>query len=454
MVQVGALQGIDSSALSAANSRLQLLQNIAIQKEENKRQRERNIFGLAESAVYPGAMLLRDSLERKDKKKQAAKEAELISQRNAGILDIYGMAEGLAPVDSMSQSGASEPVQNPDGTFSLNAKTEPLTIEQGIFQKAHQLNAQGLLDKEDIDKIATIGRYDTKSKNDFLTYLDNKATYDVSEGSPNSGANTRRVKEADLKLTGAGLDNQYRESQIAQNKADAEAGTNLGLDRFKGLETSEKVTGDRQSFEKLRDKNKSEKITGLFEKEQAAREVLTVFNEMDAILKRNPGIDFRSLGTSRTLASVGLINNPDAIRYITLKNQAQAMGQAAAVAEQGRMASDADVKVKQKTFAKAFDDPKVFEDFKNQFSTTALKKILDDAVLTGQSQTFNQLLPLYEKAVNKKYSYGAFESFKGESSKATPSPTVSGKASNSRNYATYNPKNLNTLEEEDYFNSL
>lgn len=431
MVQVGALQGIDSSALSAANSRLQLLQNIAIQEQQNKRQREKNVFDLAQSAVYPGAILLRDSLERKAKGKQARQEAALTSERNAGILDIYGMAEGLTPVDERGTGMASEPVQNPDGTFSLNARTEPLSIEQAIFQKAYELNRQGLLDKEDIDKIATIGRYDTKSKNDFLTYLDNKANYDVLEGSPNSGANTRRVKEADLKLTGSDLDNQYKESQIAKNKADAEAGasTNLGLDRFKGLEISEKVAGDRQSFDKLRDKDKSEKITGLFEKEQAAREVLTVFNEMDAILKRNPGVDFRLLGTSRTLASLGLIDNPDAIRYITLKNQAQAMGQAAAVAEQGRMASDADVKVKQKTFAKAFDDPKVFEDFKNQFSNTALKKILDDAVLTGQSQTFNQFLPLYEKAINKKYSYGAFESFGGKSSKATSSPTVSGKTS-------------------------
>lgn len=431
MVQVGALQGIDSSALSAANSRLQLLQNIAIQEQQNKRQREKNVFDLAQSAVYPGAILLRDSLERKAKGKQARQEAALTSERNAGILDIYGIAEGLTPVDERGTGMASEPVQNPDGTFSLNARTEPLSIEQAIFQKAYELNKRGLLNKEYLDQIVSIGRYDTKSKNDLLTYMEKKANYDVLEGSPNSGANTRRVKEADLKLTGSDLDNQYKESQIAKNKADAEAGasTNLGLDRFKGLENSEKVAGDRQSFDKLRDKDKSEKITGLFEKEQAAREVLTVFNEMDAILKRNPGIDFRSLGTSRTLASLGLIDNPDAIRYITLKNQAQAMGQAAAVAEQGRMASDADVKVKQKTFAKAFDDPKVFEDFRNQFSNTALKKILDDAVLTGQSQTFNQFLPLYEKAVNKKYSYGAFESFGGKSSKATSSPTVSGKTS-------------------------
>ena len=427
MVQVGALQGIDSSALSAANSRLQLLQNIAIQEQQNKRQREKNVFDLAQSAVYPGAILLRDSLERKAKGKQAKQEAALTSERNAGILDIYGMAEGLTPVDERGTGMASEPIQNPDGTFSLNAKTEPLSTEQAIFQKAHELNRQGLLDKEDIDKIATIGRYDTKSKNDFLTYLDNKANYDVSEGSPNSGANTRRVKEADLKLTGSGLDNQYKESQIAKNKADAEAGTNLGLDRFKGLETSEKVTGDRQSFERLRDKDKSEKITDLFQKEQAARQVLTVFNEMDAILKRNPGIVFRTVGTSRTLAAAGQIDDPDAIRYITLKSQAEAMGLEAATAEQGRMASDKDVEIKKATFAKAFDDPKVFEDFKNQFANTALKKILDDAVLTGQSQTFNQLLPLYEKAVNKKYSYGAFESFGGESSKARPSPTVSGK---------------------------
>ena len=427
MVQVGALQGIDSSALSAANSRLQLLQNIAIQEQQNKRQREKNVFDLAQSAVYPGAILLRDSLERKAKGKQAKQEATLTSERNAGILDIYGMAEGLTPVDERGTGMASEPIQNPDGTFSLNAKTEPLSTEQAIFQKAHELNRQGLLDKEDIDKIATIGRYDTKSKNDFLTYLDNKANYDVSEGSPNSGANTRRVKEADLKLTGSGLDNQYKESQIAKNKADAEAGTNLGLDRFKGLETSEKVTGDRQSFERLRDKDKSEKITDLFQKEQAARQVLTVFNEMDAILKRNPGIVFRTVGTSRTLAAAGQIDDPDAIRYITLKSQAEAMGLEAATAEQGRMASDKDVEIKKATFAKAFDDPKVFEDFKNQFANTALKKILDDAVLTGQSQTFNQLLPLYEKAVNKKYSYGAFESFGGESSKARPSPTVSGK---------------------------
>lgn len=431
MVQVGALQGIDSSALSAANSRLQLLQNIAIQEQQNKRQREKNVFDLAQSAVYPGAILLRDSLERKAKGKQARQEAALTSERNAGILDIYGIAEGLTPVDERGTGMASEPVQNPDGTFSLNVKTEPLSIEQAIFQKAYELNKRGLLNKEYLDQIVSIGRYDTKSKNDLLTYMEKKANYDVLEGSPNSGANTRRVKEADLKLTGSDLDNQYKESQIAKNKADAEAGasTNLGLDRFKGLEISEKVAGDRQSFDKLRDKDKSEKITGLFEKEQAAREVLTVFNEMDAILKRNPGVDFRLLGTSRTLASLGLIDNPDAIRYITLKNQAQAMGQAAAVAEQGRMASDADVKVKQKTFAKAFDDPKVFEDFKNQFSNTALKKILDDAVLTGQSQTFNQFLPLYEKAVNKKYSYGAFESFGGKSSKATSSPTVSGKTS-------------------------
>ena len=431
MVQVGALQGIDSSALSAANSRLQLLQNIAIQEQQNKRQREKNVFDLAQSAVYPGAILLRDSLERKAKGKQARQEAALTSERNAGILDIYGIAEGLTPVDERGTGMASEPVQNPDGTFSLNVKTEPLSIEQAIFQKAYELNKRGLLNKEYLDQIVSIGRYDTKSKNDLLTYMEKKANYDVLEGSPNSGANTRRVKEADLKLTGSDLDNQYKESQIAKNKADAEAGasTNLGLDRFKGLEISEKVAGDRQSFEKLRDKDKSEKITGLFEKEQAAREVLAVFNEMDAILKRNPGVDFRLLGTSRTLASLGLIDNPDAIRYITLKNQAQAMGQAAAVAEQGRMASDADVKVKRETFAKAFDDPKVFEDFKNQFSNTALKKILDDAVLTGQSQTFNQFLPLYEKAVNKKYSYGAFESFGGKSSKATSSPTVSGKTS-------------------------
>ena len=427
MVQVGALQGIDSSALSAGNARLQLLQNIAIQEQQNKRQREKSVFDLAQSAVYPGAILLRDSLERKAKGKQAKQEATLASERNAGILDIYGMAEGLTPVDERGAGMASEPVQNPDGTFSLNVKTEPLSTEQAIFQKAHELNRQGLLDKEDIDKIATIGRYDTASKNDLLTYLDKKANYDVSEGSPNSGANTRRVKEADLKLTGSGLDNQYKESQIAKNKADAEAGTNLGLDRFKGLETSEKVLGDRQSFEGLRDKDKSEKITDLFQKEQAARQVLTVFNEMDAILKRNPGIVFRTVGTSRTLAAAGRIDDPDAIRYITLKSQAEAMGLEAATAEQGRMASDKDVKIKKETFAKAFDDPKVFEDFKNQFSNTALKKILDDAVLTGQSQTFNQLLPLYEKAVNKKYNYGAFESFGGESSKARPSPTVSGK---------------------------
>ena len=427
MVQVGALQGIDSSALSAGNARLQLLQNIAIQEQQNKRQREKSVFDLAQSAVYPGAILLRDSLERKAKGKQAKQEATLASERNAGILDIYGMAEGLTPVDERGTGMASEPVQNPDGTFSLNAKTEPLSTEQAIFQKAHELNRQGLLDKEDIDKIATMGRYDTASKNDLLTYLDKKANYDVSEGSPNSGANTRRVKEADLKLTGSGLDNQYKESQVAKNKADAEACTNLGLDRFKGLETSEKVLGDRQSFEGLRDKDKSEKITDLFQKEQAARQVLTVFNEMDAILKRNPGIVFRTVGTSRTLAAAGRIDDPDAIRYITLKSQAEAMGLEAATAEQGRMASDKDVKIKKETFAKAFDDPKVFEDFKNQFSNTALKKILDDAVLTGQSQTFNQLLPLYEKAVNKKYNYGAFESFGGESSKARPSPTVSGK---------------------------
>lgn len=431
MVQVGALQGIDSSALSAANSRLQLLQNIAIQEQENKRQREKNVFDLAQSAAYPGAILLRDSLERKAKGKQARQEAALTSERNAGILDIYGIAEGLTPVDERGTGMASEPVQNPDGTFSLNARTEPLSIEQAIFQKAYELNKRGLLNKEYLDQIVSIGRYDTKSKNDLLTYMEKKANYDVLEGSPNSGANTRRVKEADLKLTGSDLDNQYKASQIAKNKADAEAGasTNLGLDRFKGLEISEKVAGDRQSFDKLRDKDKSEKITGLFEKEQAAREVLAVFNEMDAILKRNPGIVFRTAGTSRTLAVLGRIDNPDAIRYITLKSQAQAMGQAAAVAEQGRMASDADVKVKRETFAKAFDDPKVFEDFKNQFSNTALKKILDDAVLTGQSQTFNQFLPLYEKAVNKKYSYGAFESFGGKSSKATSSPTVSGKTS-------------------------
>lgn len=431
MVQVGALQGIDSSALSAGNARLQLLQNIAIQEQQNKRQREKSVFDLAQSAVYPGAILLRDSLERKAKGKQAKQEATLTSERNAGILDIYGIAEGLTPVDERGTGMASEPVENPDGTFSLNAKTEPLSTEQAIFQKAHELNRQGLLDKEDIDKIATIGRYDTTSKNDFLTYLDKKANYDVSEGSPNSGANTRRVKEADLKLTGSGLDNQYKESQIAKNKAEAEsaAGTNLGLDRFKGLETSEKVTGDRQSFERLRDKDKSEKITDLFQKEQAARQVLTVFNEMDAILKRNPGFLFRTVGTSRTLAAAIKIDNPDAIRYITLKNQAEAMGLEAATAEQGRMASDKDVEIKRATFAKAFDDPKVFEDFKNQFANTALKKILDDAVLTGQPQTFNQLLPLYEKAINKKYSYGAFESFGGESSKARPSPTVSGKTS-------------------------
>jgi len=432
MVQVGALQGIDSSALSAANSRLQLLQNIAIQKEENKRQREKNIFGLAESAVYPGAMLLRDSLERKDKKKQAAKEAELTSQRNAGILDIYGMAEGLAPVDSMSQSGASEPVQNPDGTFSLNAKTEPLTIEQAIFQKAHQLNAQGLLNKEYLDEIVTIGRYDTKSKNDRLAYLDKKATYDVSEGSPNSGPNTRRVKEADLKLTGAGLDNQYKESQIAKNKADAEAAAQegeLGLGNYRGLEPSERVVGDRRAFETFTDAEKSKEKASLFQSESLVGETSRVVNRMEQILKENPDPNFRFLLTNRAVSSILGNANPAAREYIELTAQLKGIGQAAARMNQSGVLSDRDIKLNQDLFARKYDNPEQFAEFNKHFREKTIKGLLDRSVLTGQPQIFNEYLPLY-RSTGKNYNYGSSQAvydFGTSKKKEAASPTVSGK---------------------------
>ena len=432
MVQVGALQGIDSSALSAANSRLQLLQNIAIQEQQNKRQREKNVFDLAQSAVYPGAILLRDSLERKAKGKQAKQEAALTSERNAGILDIYGMAEGLTPVDERGTGMASEPIQNPDGTFSLNAKTEPLSTEQAIFQKAHELNRQGLLDKEDIDKIATIGRYDTKSKNDFLTYLDNKANYDVSEGSPNSGANTRRVKEADLKLTGSDLDNQYKESQIAKNKADAESAaqqSRLGLESYRGLEPSERVAGDRRAFETFTDAEKSKEKASLFQSESLVGETSRVVNRMEQILKENPDPNFRFLLTNRAISSVFGNTNPAAREYIQLTAQLKGIGQAAARMNQSGVLSDRDIKLNQDLFARKYDNPEQFAEFNKHFREKTIKGLLDRSVLTGQPQIFNEYLPLY-RSTGKNYNYGSSQAvydFGTTKKKEAASPTVSGK---------------------------
>lgn len=432
MVQVGALQGIDSSALSAANSRLQLLQNIAIQEQQNKRQREKNVFDLAQSAVYPGAILLRDSLERKAKGKQARQEAALTSERNAGILDIYGMAEGLTPVDERGTGMASEPVQNPDGTFSLNVKTEPLSTEQAIFQKAHELNRQGLLDKEDIDKIATIGRYDTKSKNDLLTYMEKKANYDVLEGSPNSGANTRRVKEADLKLTGSDLDNQYKASQIAKNKADAESAaqqSQLGLESYRGLEPSERVVGDRKAFETFTDTEKSKEKASLFQSESLVGETSRVINRMEQILKENPDPNFRFLLTNRAVSSVFGNANPAAREYIELTAQLKGIGQAAARMNQSGVLSDRDIKLNQDLFARKYDNPEQFAEFNKHFREKTIKGLLDRSVLTGQPQIFNEYLPLYS-STGKNYSYGSSQAvydFGTAKKKETASPTVSGK---------------------------
>lgn len=438
MVQVGALQGIDSSALSAANSRLQLLQNIAIQEQQNKRQREKNVFDLAQSAVYPGAILLRDSLERKAKEKQAKQEAALTSERNAGILDIYGIAEGLTPVEERGIGIASEPVQNPDGTFSLNAKAEPLSTEQAIFQKAHELNRQGLLDKEDIDKIATIGRYDTKSKNDFLTYLDNKANYDVLEGSPNSGANTRRVKEADLKLTGSDLDNQYKASQIAKNKAEAESAaqqSQLGLESYRGLEPSERVVGDRRAFETFTDAEKSKEKASLFQSESLVGETARVVNRMEQILKENPDPSFRFLLTNRAVSSILGNANPAAREYIQLTAQLKGIGQAAARMNQSGVLSDRDIKLNQDLFAKKYDNPEQFSEFNKHFREKTIKGLLDRSILTGQPQIFNEYLPLYA-STGKKYNYGSSQAIYDF---GTPT-----KQSSSNNKVTASPKGQST----------